>query len=82
MSVQLCHHGIRVVLVGVGGPTVKHVSAVVAVVVGPARRRGGVGLVVELSERRGIVGGGVDVGLLERRWVEVGSFVWQQIVLV
>lgn len=58
------------------------VSAVVTVVVGSARRRGGVWLVVELSERRGIVGGGVDVGLLEGRRVQVGSFIWKQVVLV
>lgn len=58
------------------------VSAVVAVVVGPARRRGGVGLVVVFAQRCGIVGGRVDVGLLERRRVEVGSFIWQQVVLV
>ena len=51
------------------------VSAVVAVVVGSARRGGGVGLVVVLAERRGVVGGGVDVGLLERRLVDVGPLV-------
>lgn len=60
----------------------KPVSAVVGVVVGPARRRRGIGLVVVLAERRGVVGGGVDVGLLQRRLVEVGSFVWQQVVFV
>lgn len=58
------------------------VSAVVAVVVGPARRGGGVGLVVVLAERRGVVGGGVDVCLLERRLVDVGPLVRQQVVLV
>lgn len=67
---------------GFGEPVVGRVSAVVAVVVGPARRRGGIGLVVVFAERRGIVGGRVDVGLLERRWVEVGSLVWQQVVLI
>lgn len=51
------------------------VSAVVAVVVGPARRGGGVGLVVVLAERRGVVGGGVDVSLLQRRLVDVGPLV-------
>lgn len=58
------------------------VSAVVAVVVGPARRGGGVGLVVVLAERGGIVGGGVDVCLLQRRLVDVGPLVGQQVVLV
>lgn len=58
------------------------VSAVVAVVVGPARRGGGVGLVVVLAERGGIVGGGVDVGLLQRRLVDVGPLVREQVVLV
>lgn len=58
-----------VVGVGVG------VVGVVAVVVGPAGRRRGVGLVVELSERRGVVGGGVHVRLLQRRRVEVGALV-------
>lgn len=52
------------------------VSAVVAVVVGPAWRGGGIGLVVIFPERCGIVGGRVDVCLLERRWVEVRSFIW------
>lgn len=67
---------------GFGEPVVGRVSAVVAVVVGPAWRRGGVWLVVVFAERCGIVGGGVDVRLLERRWVKVGSFIWQQVVLV
>lgn len=58
------------------------VSAVVAVVVGPARRGGGVGLVVVLAQRGGIVGGGVDVGLLQRRLVDVGPLVGKQVVLV
>lgn len=69
-------------MVGFGQPLEKPVSAVVGVVVGPARRRRGIGLVVVLAERRGVVGGGVDVGLLQRRLVEVGSFVWQQVVFV
>lgn len=51
-------------------------------VVGPARRRRGVGLVVVLAERRRVVGGGVDVGLLQRRLVEVGPLVGQQVVFV
>lgn len=63
-------------------PVVRLVSAVVVLVVGPAWRRGGVGLVVVFAECCGIVGGGVDVCLLQRRWVEVGSFIWQQVVLV
>lgn len=58
------------------------VSAVVAVVVGPAGRGGGVGLVVVLAQRCGVVGGGVDVGLLQRRLVDVGPLVWKQVVLV
>lgn len=58
------------------------VSAVVAVVVGPARRGGGVGLVVVLAERGGIIGGRVDVGLLQRRLVDVGPLVGEQVVLV
>lgn len=67
---------------GFGEPVAGRVSAVVAVVVGPAWRRGGIGLVVVFAERCGVVGGRVDVGLLERRRVEVGSFIWQQVVLV
>lgn len=67
---------------GFGEPRVGRVSAIVAVVVGPAWRRGGIGLVVVFAERCGIVGGCVDVCLLEWRLVEVGSFIWQQIVLV
>lgn len=67
---------------GFGEPVVGRVSAVVAVVVGPAWRRGGVWLVVVFAECCGIVGGGVDIRLLERRWVKVGSFIWQQVVLV
>lgn len=58
------------------------VSAVVAVVVGPARRGRGVGLVVVLAQRGGVVGGGVDVGLLQRRLVDVGPLVRKQVVLV
>lgn len=58
------------------------VSAVVVLVVGPTGRGGGVWLVVEFAECRGIVGGGVDVGLLERRREEVRSFIRQQVVLV
>lgn len=69
-------------MVGLGQPLEKPVSAVVGVVVGPARRRRGIGLVVVLAERRWVVGGGVDVGLLQRRLVEVGSFVRQQVVFV
>lgn len=57
-------------------------SAIVSVIVGPARRRGRVGLVVEFAERRGVVGGGVDVRLLERRRVEIGSFIRQQVVFI
>lgn len=79
----------RVVRVGVlageagpRGPVAGCVSAVVAVVVGPARRGGGVGLVVVLAERRGVVGGRVDVCLLQRRLVDVGPLVGQQVVLV
>jgi len=72
--------------VSMGGPLGVHggplgVSAVV-LGVGPARRGGGVGLVVELAQRRGVVGGGVDVGLLQRSGVEVGALVRLQIVLV
>lgn len=67
---------------GVREPLVGRVSAVVAVVVGPAWRRGGIGLVVIFAERCGIVSGCVDIRLLEWRLVEVGSFIWQQIVLV
>lgn len=63
-------------------PLEKRVSAVVGVVVGPARRRRGVGLVVVLAESRRVVGGGVDVGLLQRRLVEVGPLVGQQVVFV
>lgn len=84
-SVQLCHRGIRMVSVfrGVSGePVVGLVSAVVAVVVGPAWRRGRIGLVVVLAECCGVVGGRVDVRLLEWRLVEVGSLIWQQVVLV
>lgn len=58
------------------------VSAVVAIVIGPAGRGGRVGLVVILAQRCGVVGGGVDVCLLERRWVEVRPLVWQKVVLV
>lgn len=61
------------VLLGQGNKemSVGCVSAVVTVVVGSAWRRGGVWLVVELSKRCGIVGGGVDVSLLEGRRVQV-----------
>lgn len=67
---------------GLAGTAAGRVSAVVVLVVGPARRRGRVGLVVVLAERRGVVGGGVDVGLLQRRRVEVGPFIWQKVVFV
>lgn len=53
-------------------------SAVVVLVVGPAGRGRGGGLVLVL----GVVGGGVDVGLLQRRRVEVGPLVRLQVVLV
>lgn len=59
-----------------------HVSAVVAVVVGPAGGRGRIGLVVIFSECCGVVGGRVDICLLELRLVDVGPFIWQQVVLV
>lgn len=65
-----------------GEPDLGRVSAIVSVVVGPARWWGWVGLVVKFAERCGIVGGGVDVCLLERCWVEIGSFIWQQVVFI
>lgn len=83
--VQLCHHGVLhgVLLAwGFGVRAGGRVSAVVTVVVGPAWRGGRVGLVVELPERRGVVGGGVDVGLLELSREEVRSLIGQQVVLV
>lgn len=58
------------------------VSAVVAVVICPAWRRGRVGLVVIFAKRCWIVGGGVDVCLLKWSWIEIGPFIWQQVVLV
>ena len=58
------------------------VSAVVAVVIGPAGGGGGVRPVVVFPQGCGVVGGGVHVGLLKRRWIEVGPLVWQEIVLV
>lgn len=67
---------------GVGEPVVGRFSAVVAVVIRPAWWRGRVGLVVIFAERCGIVGGGVDVCLLKRSWIEIGPFIWQQVVLV
>lgn len=60
----------------------EYVSAVVAVVIGPTGRRGGVGLVVVFAERCGVVGGGVDISLLEGSGIEIGAFIWQQVVLV
>ena len=54
-----------------------------AVVIGPARGRGGVRpVVVEFSQRCGVVGGSVNVSLLQGRWVEVRPLVWEQVVLV
>lgn len=78
-TVLLCNHRVATVSVlgtGLGEPLVGHVSAVVAVVVGPAGRRGRIGLVVIFSECSGVVGGCVDVCLLELRLVDVGPFIW------
>lgn len=67
---------------GDGESVVDCVSAAVTVVVGPARWRGGVGLVVKFAKWRGIIGSGVDVSLLEWRRVEVGPFIRKQVVFV
>lgn len=48
---------------------------VVAVVVGPAGRWRGVGLVVEFPECCGVVGCGVNICLLQGRGVEVGALI-------
>lgn len=80
-----CHHGdrggVQFSLGGRGrGPWG---GAVSAVVIGPAGGRGGVRpVVVIFAQRCGVVGGSVNISLLQGRWVEVRPLIWEQVILV